>query len=92
MLSTFCGTFFHLLLREVDFFKFSTIFRKNIHFHFPVRIFTALPVSPDIRARLYVEARGKMGVLPVHYYLERINRILAFVIPFLPTHRKDKFK
>ena len=56
------------------------------------RLIAKLPVSPDIRARLYVEARGKMGVLPVHYYLERINRILAFVIPFLPTHRKDKFK
>ena len=34
---------------KLIFQKFSTIFRKNIHFHFPVRIFTAPPVSPDMQ-------------------------------------------
>ena len=30
---------------------FNTIFRKNIHFYFPVRLFTAPPVSPEIKGR-----------------------------------------
>lgn len=49
MLSAFYGTFFHLLLREVDFSKFSTIFRKIIRSRFPVRLFTAPSVSPDMQ-------------------------------------------
>lgn len=50
------------------------------------------PASPEICMKLYSMAREKMNVLAIHYYLERVNRVLSFVIPFLPTHRGDKFK
>lgn len=56
------------------------------------RLIYKLPVSSVIRTQLYAKAKDKIGVTPIYYYLERINRILAYVIPFLPTHRKDKLK
>jgi len=56
------------------------------------RLIGKLPVSADIRAKLYAKAKKNIGVLPVHFYMERLNRILAFVLPFLPTHKRDKMK
>ena len=56
------------------------------------RLIKKLPVSPDIRMRLYAKAKESIGASAVHYLLERVNRVLAFVVPFLPTHRKDKLK
>jgi len=75
MLSAFCGTFFYLLLREVDFSQFCTIFRKNIHFHFPVRIFTAPPVSPDMQ-----NTPPNFEILAVYFEAKRwyINFVRTF--------------
>lgn len=56
------------------------------------RIIGKLPVSADTSAQLYKKARERLGVSAVHHYLERINRVLSFIIPCLPTHRSDKLK
>lgn len=56
------------------------------------RAIKKIPVQADIRAHLYERAYDRLGALTMHYWLERINRVLSFVIPFLPTHRRDKLK
>lgn len=93
MLSAFCETFFHLLLREVVFSKFSTIFRKNIHFHFPVRIFTAPPVSPDMQ-----NTPPNFEILAVYFEAKRwyINFVRTFCgqrtcIHAAVSKRRDNF-
>ena len=75
MLSVFRGAFFHLLLREVDFSQFYTIFRKIVRSRFPVRIFTAPPVSPDMQntppnfeiLAVYFEAKRWYIILSEHF-------------------------
>ncbi|WP_418696869.1 glycosyltransferase family 2 protein [Bacteroides sp.] len=56
------------------------------------RTIKKMPVSSKIRLQLYEKAYNKLGVSVIYYWLERINRVLSFVIPFLPTHRRDKLK
>ncbi len=50
------------------------------------------PVTAETRSRLYQKAHERLNVSAMHYWLERTNRVLAFVFPFLSTHRKDKLK
>lgn len=56
------------------------------------RIIKKTPASSEVCLQLYGKARQKIEVSVIHHYLERINRILSFLLPFLPTHRGDKFK
>ena len=93
MLSAFCGTFFHLLLREVDFSQFYTIFRKIIHPRFPVRLFTAPPVSPDMQ-----NTPPNFEILAVYFEAKRwyINFVRTFCgqrtcIHAAVSKRRDNF-
>lgn len=93
MLSDFCETFFHLLLREVDFFKFSTIFSKIIHSRFPVRLFTAPSVSPDMQ-----NTPPNFEILAVYFEAKRwyINFVRTFCgqrtcIHAAVSKRRDNF-
>lgn len=93
MLLAFCGTFFHLLLREVDFSKFSTIFRKIIRFRFPVCLFTAPPVSPDMQ-----NTPPNFEILAVYFEAKRwyINFVRTFCgqrtcIHAAVSKRRDNF-
>lgn len=54
------------------------------------RIIGKSPVTDEISAQLYKKAHERLGVSVVHHYLERTNRVLSFILPFLPTHRGDK--
>lgn len=75
MLSAFCETFFHLLLREVVFSQFYTIFRKIVRSRFPVRLFTAPPVSPDMQ-----NTPPNFEILAVYFEAKRwyINFVRTF--------------
>lgn len=55
------------------------------------RVAKKAPVPAEIRLRLYEKVYDTLGASAIHYWLERTNRILSFVLPFLPTHRRDKF-
>lgn len=93
MLSVFCGAFFHLLLREVDFSQFYTIFRKIVRSHFPVRLFTAPPVSPDMQ-----NTPPNFEILAVYFEAKRwyINFVRTFCgqrtcIHAAVSKRRDNF-
>jgi hypothetical protein len=93
MLSAFCGTFFHLLLREVDFSHFYTIFRKIVRSRFPVRLFTAPPVSPDMQ-----NTPPNFEILAVYFEAKRwyINFVRTFCgqracIHAAVSKRRDNF-
>jgi len=75
VLSVFRGAFFHLLLREVDFSQFYTIFRKIVCSRFPVRLFTAPPVSPDMQ-----NTPPNFEILAVYFEAKRwyINFVRTF--------------
>lgn len=93
MLSAFCGTFFHLLLREVDFSQFYTIFREIIRSRFPVRLFTAPSVSPDMQ-----NTPPNFEILAVYFEAKRwyINFVRTFCgqrtcIHAAVSKRRDNF-
>ncbi len=94
MLSAFCGTFFHLLLREVDFSQFCAIFRKIVRSRFPVRLFTAPPVSPDMQ-----NTPPNFEILAVYFEAKRwyINFVRTFCgqrtcIHAAVSKRRDNFE
>lgn len=78
---------------KLIFQKFSTILRKNIHFHFPVRIFTAPPVSPDMQ-----NTPPNFEILAVYFDAKRwyINFVRTFCgqrtcIHAAVSKRRDNF-
>ena len=78
---------------KLIFSKFSTIFRKNIHFNFPVRIFTAPPVSPDMQ-----NTPPNFEILAVYFEAKRwyINFVRTFCgqrtcIHAAVSKRRDNF-
>lgn len=78
---------------KLIFSKFSTIFRKNIHFCFPVRIFTAPPVSPDMQ-----NTPPNFEILAVYFEAKRwyINFVRTFCgqrtcIHAAVSKRRDNF-
>lgn len=78
---------------KLIFSKFSTIFRKNIHFHFPVRLFTAPPVSPDMQ-----NTPPNFEILAVYFEAKRwyINFVRTFCgqrtcIHAAVSKRRDNF-
>lgn len=93
MLSVFRGAFFPLLLREVDFSQFYTIFRKIVRSRFPVRLFTAPPVSPDMQ-----NTPPNFEILAVYFEAKRwyINFVRTFCgqrtcIHAAVSKRRDNF-
>lgn len=93
MLSAFCETFFHLLLHEVDFSQFYTIFRKIVRSRFPVCLFTAPPVSPDMQ-----NTPPNFEILAVYFEAKRwyINFVRTFCgqrtcIHAAVSKRRDNF-
>jgi hypothetical protein len=93
VLSVFRGAFFPLLLREVDFSQFYTIFRKIVRSRFPVRLFTAPPVSPDMQ-----NTPPNFEILAVYFEAKRwyINFVRTFCgqrtcIHAAVSKRRDNF-
>ena len=56
------------------------------------RLVRRCKTSKDIRARLYLKAGRLMQANAWPYWLARLNKILAPVVPGLATYRKDKLK
>lgn len=51
-----------------------------------------LQVPPDTRRALFAQGQELMSFSVAHDYLGRVNRLLAFVLPWLPTYRSDLLK
>lgn len=75
----------------LDHVQVSTYKRYMIYGECYLRI-SRLPVTDEIRSRLLDKAYRVLGVQRKHYWLERVNRILATFMPMLPNHRGDKLK
>ena len=48
--------------------------------------------APVLRSRIFAEAEQTLGASVLCYGLARANRMLAYAIPFLPTHKREKLK
>lgn len=67
-----------------------TLWKKTLrHGVFYKKIYR-LKVEGEIKKRLYQELKRLLNGGPVDYYIERLNKNLSFVIPWLLTRNRDR--